>query len=653
MGKELDPALAHMGGWLLAPCVNAFFIATLLPAAGWSTGLTHHLYDFGHFLAVGLFAAAVVHAWRRIGPKRGIWAWASLASAALAVGFHVLPEDLDNFSRNFPGPREAVLPTLVVAVSLVVPTCAVAGQIAAGRSLRWLGLSIAVALFAANNLAFARDYEGGHLMLAWGAASLAGGALVGVPVPEPVRRLGTRHRWGFLLLGVLLAAWTLFVAPPSAVAVRLVTLDGSVPAQRLAQLREDQIEAQGIDSKPIANDQEEWFTDRSARPPIPPYTRAIAPDEPIVVLITIDSMRAEVLRDDKHRLVMPRLREIAEQSTVFGHARAPGSSTLTVMSSLFTGKHRTQLRWQRTKRLRWNLVKDDTERLTESMSAAGIESFQSVSFEFLRQKYGVTRGFTHERFIEPPQGQRFALADQMLAALLERIERHGGGPLFVHAHLMDPHYPYDAAGEFDDAWDGHLAELELCDREIGRLWDRLHQLGVSDRLVFIVSADHGEGFGQHNTPYHSNTVYEELVRVPLMVHVPNVRPRQVQAAVSLIDVGPTILDLFGLPTPPHYMGQSLVPFIAGDDPILTRPIAGTARVAGKRPIYYYWMPDGYKLIWNLKLGTREIYDLANDPAEEVNLFDADDEDSRERMDLLRRFFGAHPYYFTGAAPKTP
>src|SRR5690606_29555281 len=125
-------------------------------------------------------------------------------------------------------------------------------------------------------------------------------------------------------------------------------------------------------------------------------------------------------------------------------------------------------------------------------------------------------------------------------------------------------------------------------------------------------------------------VYEEQVRVPMIVVGPGVAPRTIDEPVSLIDVGPTVLDLFGEATPGHVMGQSLVPLLAGRDVELSRPIVVDA---GRRKQALIGR-DGWKVIRNIRQRTTEAYDLGADPGELTNLVDTRPDEARARLDAL-------------------
>jgi arylsulfatase A-like enzyme len=149
----------------------------------------------------------------------------------------------------------------------------------------------------------------------------------------------------------------------------------------------------------------------------------------------------------------------------------------------------------------------------------------------------------------------------------------------------------------------------------------------------IISADHGEAFGEHGTLYHSKSLYDELIHVPLWIRIAGQQGRRIQTPVSLIDMGPTLLDLFGAPTPGYFKGQSLVPLLRGEEPNLTRPIAAETRL--RQTLVF---PEGIKAIKDQLSGAREVYDLNTDPLELRNIVDHTD---RKYQDMLDVFFAVH------------
>jgi arylsulfatase A-like enzyme len=200
---------------------------------------------------------------------------------------------------------------------------------------------------------------------------------------------------------------------------------------------------------------------------------------------------------------------------------------------------------------------------------------------------------------------------------------------------MEPHGPYDRGRKDGTEYERYLSEIAVADAQIGRVAKLLEQR-FPTRGILIVSADHGEAFGEHQTFQHTKTLYEELLRVPLLVRGPGVAHQTVTTRVGLVDLGPTILDLFGAPTPASYEGQSLAPILAGRPAALTRPLLAEGRL--RRALY---TADGLKVIADARRQVVEVYDLATDPGETRNLFDTDRSRSDPALAALDAFFAAH------------
>ncbi|MBN8479759.1 MAG: sulfatase-like hydrolase/transferase, partial [Burkholderiales bacterium] len=182
-------------------------------------------------------------------------------------------------------------------------------------------------------------------------------------------------------------------------------------------------------------------------------------------------------------------------------------------------------------------------------------------------------------------------------------------------HLFEPHEPYVShpGREFGrDARSRYESECAAADASIGALRDAVTAL--RGEVAWVVSADHGEEFGEHGGAFHGTSVYGEQVRVPLVVVVPGLSPRAVDAPVSLVDVMPTILGGVGVPRPPRVMGDDLGPMIYGH--AWRRPVfsetGSLRRVTLAREA----------LIADLADGALELYDLDRDPRERANLADA-------------------------------
>lgn len=627
---RLSPEAAAFAGWMLPAVANAALMMTLprahLPLR---VRLTHHGYEALRLAAAGLLAAALTAAWVRWPKRRAETGHLAIFLSAFGVGALVLPPDVAGTLQDL-GAKSSQSPAayaLIALVALTIPASRALGSAVAARGKGLWGAGFALLIAALNVAVLRGDYRGVHLFLGWMSATLAGASLAGSPLPNVALQLRKAKIPAALLLA--LASIAAIVVPPNnLVRVEMQRTHGAVLAPLLVRIPRFE-ELRAIHVPPAM---EPWFRDRSGAPPVPPGP-SMVPKDAIIVLITIDSARADLLTNPRYREKIPKIAALFDASVSFSNARSPGSFTRTSLGMMFTGKYISQLRWGRFAGNRGWLDEDTSDRFPELLAKAGVKTVTFASYKDLVNKVGIARGFTEEAALEPPPEQRFALADAMMSAAIERLEAHKEGPLFLFLHLMDAHYPYDADGPVGPPFERYLREITLCDTAVGRLVDALQKRGLWDRSVLIVGSDHGEAFGQHDTTYHGQTLYEELLRIPLAIRVPGAAPRVVDTPVSLIDVGPTVLDLAGLPTPGAFMGQSLLPLVRGEPAALGRPIIAEfwtkqALVVGAR-----------KVILD-ETGTVEVYDLGKDPNETMNLADYLGSSAVE-VDWLKGFFATH------------
>ena len=278
---------------------------------------------------------------------------------------------------------------------------------------------------------------------------------------------------------------------------------------------------------------------------------------------------------------------------------------------------------------------DDTVRFPQLLADAGVTTVTFTSTRFMLNRWGCVRGFN---------GGDAAAREELLRILCEGVDRRrhraprqprAGGRFFCSSTFSTHTGP--------TTWRARTARTSRTTSARCRWWttrsadssagSTLH--AFRDRTAVIITSDHGEAFGEHNSKTHGATLYDELLRVPLLIVAPGVRSRVVSEPVSLIDLGPTILDLMGQPTPSAFMGQSLVPFLLGKSPRLTRPIIAEGRL--KRSLV---LRSGLKVIVDDRTATAELYNLETDPDELHNL--ADQEAMlAEPLARLRYFFEVH------------
>lgn len=605
--RRIDGAVAQLLAWAGLALLNQLLIVLLLPPAEAKTRALHHAYDFGQLLALGVVSWASVTAFRLLSARLG-WVWLArwwvrpvlVALAVLGVGLLTGSDDVANLSDRLEQPQW--LFTLALALTFALPLAAT--QLLCPPSRNWLRIALALAgvtLAAANALILKGDYFACHFMVAWLAALLVAAAAEGLVLRETRRG----RRLAGLAAATALSMVALVIPAKGDVRLRLFELPSSVLPPLTARFLSDE---QRLAHVPARYKDSPWFRDRTSLPPVP-ATRAIVPAKPpIVMFFTVDAFRADVMESAKNRRAWPELARLRSASTFFTVARSPTASSMTTMASVFAGKYYSQLHWGPVKA---EPLLEKTPRFSELLSQNGVRTLLvGGTLGRIYGKSGVARGFATEVVV---RGRR--PAEATVDVIKTELDASSEGPIFIYSHMIEPHAPYNLAGTKGTQFERYLREIGLIDRALARLREYLEAKGLADRTYLIISADHGEAFGEHGMFKHARTAYEEMVRVPLFLYLPGRRGQRLDTPVNVIDVGPTVLDLFGLPTPGFWMGQSLLPLAAGTAETLERPVI----VDTGRQVQAYCFPDGMKVIFTRLKHTTEAFDLKRDPGELVNL----------------------------------
>ncbi|WP_438005959.1 sulfatase-like hydrolase/transferase [Sorangium sp. So ce321] len=367
-------------------------------------------------------------------------------------------------------------------------------------------------------------------------------------------------------------------------------------------------------------------------------SEARVPADLNVVLVTIDTLRWDLGYAGNPRPVSPNLDALAARSTVFERAYSLASYTGKSIGPMLIGKYgsETHRNWGH-----FNKFGEEDTFVAERLKGAGVRTMSVHGHRYFGSFGGLDRGFdVVDMSAAPPEGAPWdidnkatspALTDAALRLL--GSPENTGGRFFLWVHYLDPHADYlrhddvpgFGASTQRDLYDGEVA---FTDRHIGRLLDAVAAAPFAGRTAIVVTSDHGEAFGEHKMFRHGFELWEELVRVPLLVHVPGAARSRVQARRSLIDLAPTLLDLMRVPGPAE--GAPATDFLSGTsllpDVFLTPGEQAPARdVLIDMPAGPYNDARRSLLRGDMKLtisgGARfELYDLASDPEERKNLW---------------------------------
>ncbi len=358
----------------------------------------------------------------------------------------------------------------------------------------------------------------------------------------------------------------------------------------------------------------------------PPTDRSTTPPRRNVVLVSLDTLRADRLgMYGARRPTSPTLDALAARSTVFETVIAPAPWTLPSTTSMMTGLHECVHGMTGTigKSFPPGLVP-----LAQRLRDRGYAT-AAVTEDAFVDAAAFTRGFGYYRDNRTTGGQ----VSETVARALEWLRSEATEPFFLFVHTYQTHDPYFAAPPFagmfasDAAANGapgadaaklatYDAAVRYTDAAIVPLLDAVTGGERGERTVLAITSDHGEAFGEHGYTGHGRTLHEEVLRVPLLVWGPGlVAPgRRVPGLVGVIDVTPTILDVLGLPVPPDLTGVSLAPQLragAEPPPVPARALFSENSLHGIQRLAIRW-PD-WKATWEGAGLT--IVDLARDPTE--------------------------------------
>lgn len=405
-----------------------------------------------------------------------------------------------------------------------------------------------------------------------------------------------------------------------------------------------------------------------------------------ILLISIDSLRFDVVRQSESKVVTPTIDALLEEGLRFDRAYANGPYTRASFPAIMTGTYP----WSYGG---FHRLSDDRPHLAESLSAAEYMTGGFHSNPYLSAEFGYDRGFdtfddgtesastiaTLRRFVVKRfprdtflyRGLRwlYKTTEEQLGTDIGTPYRPGtettttaeewlgstNSPFFCWVHYMDPHHPYlpregttsenidrkrairlrQQMIESPDSLTGtdvetlrtlYHGEIEYVDECLAELLSTARSTEGDTVVVFL--SDHGEAFGEHGRYGHTDILYDEVTRIPLAINAPDVDGGRVSTPVSCVDILPTILDYAGLDPPDACIGSSLRSF---DDPQWEDRTVFTHAKEQSVPDASVMACDGeWKLIAEATGEPTELYHLTDDPGETVNLVE-DRPDVRERF----------------------
>jgi arylsulfatase A-like enzyme/Flp pilus assembly protein TadD len=358
---------------------------------------------------------------------------------------------------------------------------------------------------------------------------------------------------------------------------------------------------------------------------------AAATDQPNVILITLDTVRADRMGFLGSKLgLTPQLDTLAGQSVVFEHAYSQAPITPVSHATILTGTFP-----------QYHGIRNFGDRLPPTvpflpdiLHAKGYHTGAFVGSIILDPKNGFASGFErgfdvyNAGFHRQKTGERREASMQRrgevtLGFALEWIGQQKGGPFFLWFHLWDAHDPYNPPEPFRSRFPNapYNAGIAYVDSIVGKLLEYLRTQGLYDNTLIAVAADHGESLGEHGELTHSIFLYDSTIHVPLLLKLPGNRleGKRVNANASLVDLAPTVLEALGQTPPTNMQGHSLLPLIGNPHPE-NRPSLATGDHSERS--------FGWSALVSLRSSNQlyvrapkpELYDTAADPTSKTNLY---------------------------------
>jgi hypothetical protein len=375
---------------------------------------------------------------------------------------------------------------------------------------------------------------------------------------------------------------------------------------------EPEVVGNGVDDNCFAGDQSRTFTELFSEPSAARERGGFTAN---VLVILLDSFRFDTTRPSGvSELETPVIAALAAESLVFADYRTCSPRTLESFGDLFYGRLVPTFRGARPA--------SAIARLT----AAGVHTVD-ISSRF-RHEHDRVSGWHEEHSIPGSYGE-FGDA-RSVSETVRVLESRPPRPFFVATHLMGAHEPYEPLARCARAagYERYRCALRLLDERVGVMLSALRRSGLLDETVVVVSADHGEEFGEHGARFHASTVYDEVLHVPWLVRLPRGRGELVREPVGCFDFFPTLLGAANLPSDPLLIGHD---YSHGPRPSERAQFARTRPLDARgafEPRSLAVVMRGTKLLVDLQSGLEQYFDLHADPEEKRPLPRVDSETQR-------------------------
>lgn len=419
------------------------------------------------------------------------------------------------------------------------------------------------------------------------------------------------------------------------------------------------------------------------------------PGRPNIILIVVDTLRADqVSLDPSAPGLTPRLAQLAGQGVSFARHYSQSSWTIPSTASLLTGTMPIQTGALSLQRMR---LGPHNQTAAEILAGAGWRTAAFSGNGLIHPNLGFDQGFDRFEIVMPLPLYCWRAGEKLTARAKTWIRRNRQLPFFLYLHYVDPHAPYFPPREYISfrgpnkisltdflqvlVWWGpffiinaprlelndtyhtlYRGEVRYLDDCLGQLLDELKKEGLLDNTMIIIASDHGEEFREHGLLGHGTSLYDEVLRVPLIIYDGRNKPprgKVITTTTSNLDLLPTLIEALGLPVRPALLGQSWFPLFQG------QPVSPSETVfaelpelqaydlfqgkfrKGLRESYFRAMLKGpIKIITatdpRQNAAVLEIYDRERDPREKNNLALTRRKEFESALEEMSAFFQGLP-----------
>ncbi|MCG3174903.1 MAG: hypothetical protein GMKNLPBB_03204 [Myxococcota bacterium] len=411
-----------------------------------------------------------------------------------------------------------------------------------------------------------------------------------------------------------------------------------------------EVAGNGLDDDCLGGDEEPSVTLEAPEPAVltaapasaPATQSAVAVPPRNVVWIIVDTLRADRMSTyGAKRKTSPKLDELAAEGVVFDRAFANAPMTKMSVPSMLSGLWPSEI--DLSDAPLWPVVQPANQFISEWLQSAGWRTGLVAAHWYFLPQYGMNQGFddwdtsvTHPddkvmlNKVTSPDINKVAL--RYLDARMQDQKR-----FFYIVHYFDPHHTFLEHKGVEKFGSGRVDiydhEILFTDRYWGEIFDKVRGGELAKNTLIVFSADHGEAFGEHGYLWHGNQLYDDQIRVPLVVWGPGVKPGRISGVnVSNLDLVPTILEFLGVPVQEKFRGVSLMPYLSGGEAQPHPPIVAEMLPDAKRSSRKAIIEGDYKLLWSESYNYYNLYNFVSDPVEKKDIL-AQQKDIADQMKM--------------------